>query len=493
MKYFFHSGISSSYGERVSSVTIKNRIKKIIEGEDPKKPLSDSKIVNILQREGPDAGAAHDCEVPRRAEDSDLEPAKSFVLARARRPCPPPPVVTVGLLDARRRIGGLSIELLAGAARPRPPDHQPLHPEDRPRARRLPRIPAGRPHPAVRRERSALPREPRRRTARRRRSRKSLQRRHCRACSSPAALPLPPEVAAEGERAGVPILRTPVPTPLAIGKLTAVLEDRLAQREIIHGVLIDILGLGVLIVGESGIGKSECALDLVVRGHRLVADDTVEVRRRAEIDRHRRLPGADAPSHGSARPRPDQHPRPVRRRRRRAPRSASSWSCSSIAGITAASTIASASTTLHHDLLGLKVPLIRCRSRRAATWRSSSKSRRAISCCARAASTPRASWSARLDAAARNAPAPARRRRRRRRPRRRRRSVRRGASRSCERGRRAPLHRPHRAVGLGQVAGDSRARGPRLLLRRQPAGVAAAGAGASWAERQTEALIASRS
>ena len=91
-----------------------------------------------------------------------------------------------------------------------------------------------------------------------------------------------PEVLLEGERANVPILRTPVPTAAAIGKLTAVLEDRLAHREIIHGVLIDILGLGVLIVGESGIGKSECALDLVVRGHRLVADDTVEVRRRSE-------------------------------------------------------------------------------------------------------------------------------------------------------------------------------------------------------------------
>ena len=91
-----------------------------------------------------------------------------------------------------------------------------------------------------------------------------------------------PEVVLEGERANVPILRTPVPTAAAIGKLTAVLEDRLAHREIIHGVLIDILGLGVLIVGESGIGKSECALDLVVRGHRLVADDTVEVRRRSE-------------------------------------------------------------------------------------------------------------------------------------------------------------------------------------------------------------------
>jgi RNA polymerase sigma-54 factor len=52
MKYFFHSGISSSYGEAVSSVTIKQRIRKIIEQEDPRKPLSDSKIVSILQREG---------------------------------------------------------------------------------------------------------------------------------------------------------------------------------------------------------------------------------------------------------------------------------------------------------------------------------------------------------------------------------------------------------------------------------------------------------
>ena len=52
MKYFFHSGISSSYGESVSSVTIKQRIRKIIEAEDARKPLSDSKIVSILQHEG---------------------------------------------------------------------------------------------------------------------------------------------------------------------------------------------------------------------------------------------------------------------------------------------------------------------------------------------------------------------------------------------------------------------------------------------------------
>ena len=112
----------------------------------------------------------------------------------------------------------------------------------------------------------------------------------------------------------MPLLRRTVPTAAAIGKLTALLEDRLAVREIIHGVLLDILGLGVLIVGESGIGKSECALDLVVRGHRLVADDTVEVRRRAESIVHRQLPGADPPPHGAARPRAHQHPRSVRRR-----------------------------------------------------------------------------------------------------------------------------------------------------------------------------------
>ena len=92
----------------------------------------------------------------------------------------------------------------------------------------------------------------------------------------------PPELVAEAERVGVPVLRTSASTPTAIARLTTVLEDRMAAREVLHGVLLDILGLGVLIAGESGIGKSECALDLVGRGHRLVADDTVEVRARGE-------------------------------------------------------------------------------------------------------------------------------------------------------------------------------------------------------------------
>jgi HPr kinase/phosphorylase len=95
-------------------------------------------------------------------------------------------------------------------------------------------------------------------------------------------VPVPTDVIGEADRANVPLLTTAVTTATAIGKLTALLEDRLAEREIVHGVLLDVLGLGILIIGESGIGKSECALDLVVRGHRLVADDVVEVRRRAE-------------------------------------------------------------------------------------------------------------------------------------------------------------------------------------------------------------------
>ena len=92
----------------------------------------------------------------------------------------------------------------------------------------------------------------------------------------------PVELVIEAERARVPLLKTATSTPTAIAKLASILEDSLAERIILHAVLMDVLGLGVLISGESGIGKSECALDLIVRGHRLVADDTVEVRRRQE-------------------------------------------------------------------------------------------------------------------------------------------------------------------------------------------------------------------
>ena len=91
-----------------------------------------------------------------------------------------------------------------------------------------------------------------------------------------------PEIMEEADRARVPLLRTRAATPEAMARLSAVLDTYLAARGVVHGVLMDILGLGVLVIGESGIGKSECALDLVVRGHRLVADDAVELRCRAQ-------------------------------------------------------------------------------------------------------------------------------------------------------------------------------------------------------------------
>src|SRR5687767_15217437 len=94
----------------------------------------------------------------------------------------------------------------------------------------------------------------------------------------------PAELIEASELYHVPLLRTAVATPMAIAKIGALLENALAVRVVVHGVLMDILSLGVLITGDSGIGKSECALDLVVRGHRLVADDAVEVRRRGETD-----------------------------------------------------------------------------------------------------------------------------------------------------------------------------------------------------------------
>jgi HPr kinase/phosphorylase len=95
-----------------------------------------------------------------------------------------------------------------------------------------------------------------------------------------AGLPIDPVLAEMSDSRGVPVLSTNVLTSETLVALTGVLEEGLAPMTTLHGVLIDILGLGVLLLGESGIGKSECALDLVVRGHRLVADDAVEITRR---------------------------------------------------------------------------------------------------------------------------------------------------------------------------------------------------------------------
>ena len=156
---------------------------------------------------------------------------------------------------------------------------------------------------------------------------------------------------------------------------------------------MDILGLGVLVVGESGIGKSECALDLVVRGHRLVADDSVELRCRAQSF-----------VIGSC-PELTRHHMEIR--------GLGLINIQDLFGV--ASTRTSKRVELvvqlerwepgrEYDRLGIDDEFYEtlgvrdadgagCRWRRAGTWRSSSKSRRATSCCGAAATTRRGAWS----------------------------------------------------------------------------------------------------
>jgi HPr kinase/phosphorylase len=85
-----------------------------------------------------------------------------------------------------------------------------------------------------------------------------------------------PELVRACERTETPLLVTDLKSSSTINAIHTWLDEQLAPRTRIHGVLVSIFGLGVLLLGRSGIGKSECALDLVMRGHRLVADDVVE-------------------------------------------------------------------------------------------------------------------------------------------------------------------------------------------------------------------------
>ncbi|MDX8360617.1 MULTISPECIES: HPr(Ser) kinase/phosphatase [Bacillaceae] len=91
-------------------------------------------------------------------------------------------------------------------------------------------------------------------------------------------LDIPEELIEASEREVVPVMRSSMKTTRLTSRLTNYLESKLAPTTAVHGVLVDIYGIGVLITGKSGVGKSETALELVKRGHRLVADDLVEIR-----------------------------------------------------------------------------------------------------------------------------------------------------------------------------------------------------------------------
>ena len=82
------------------------------------------------------------------------------------------------------------------------------------------------------------------------------------------------------ETAGISALSTPLNSATFISLISKFLEERLLPTTHMHGVLVDVLGVGVLLTGKSGIGKSECALDLIIRGHRLVADDMVHIKKK---------------------------------------------------------------------------------------------------------------------------------------------------------------------------------------------------------------------
>lgn len=92
-------------------------------------------------------------------------------------------------------------------------------------------------------------------------------------------LEVPKEIIEEAEKNNIPILRTNQPTSKFASKIIFYLEQELAPTTTLHGVLVEVNGIGILILGESGVGKSETALELVKRGHRLIADDAVQIKK----------------------------------------------------------------------------------------------------------------------------------------------------------------------------------------------------------------------
>ncbi|MCI0451396.1 MAG: HPr(Ser) kinase/phosphatase [Candidatus Latescibacteria bacterium] len=96
------------------------------------------------------------------------------------------------------------------------------------------------------------------------------------------SLEIPNELLQSATQHGVPVLRSVMLTTPFIHELTKYLDDRFAPTTEVHATLVDVYGVGLLFTGRSGIGKSEIALDLVERGHRLVADDTVHVTKIAD-------------------------------------------------------------------------------------------------------------------------------------------------------------------------------------------------------------------
>jgi HPr kinase/phosphorylase len=97
-------------------------------------------------------------------------------------------------------------------------------------------------------------------------------------------LKVPAHFLAEAEEKRIPFLRSKLITSVFIERITKLLEEKLAPSTTVHGVLMDVIGVGVLIVGRPGIGKSESALELITRGHRLIVDDVTYIKKMGAID-----------------------------------------------------------------------------------------------------------------------------------------------------------------------------------------------------------------
>lgn len=92
------------------------------------------------------------------------------------------------------------------------------------------------------------------------------------------SMEIPIELIEAADKYRIPLLSTPLPTSRFIIMIGHCIESKLAPATSVHGGLVDVYGVGVLLLGKSGVGKSECALELIERGHRLVADDVVEIK-----------------------------------------------------------------------------------------------------------------------------------------------------------------------------------------------------------------------
>ena len=234
----------------------------------------------------------------------------------------------------------------------------------------------------------------------------------------------------------------------------------------LHGVLLEVYGLGVLLIGDSGVGKSESALDLITRGHSLVADDRVDRQALPERRAGRLLRGAAAPPHGAARHRHRQRSGPLRPRRGARAEDHRPGDRARELAARARPTTASGSTRASTPSSTPRSPTSACRWRWGATSRSWSRSPPATTSSRCRATTRRggsrasssASWSAAVRPPQGRRPA---------------------AAGPVEIGegpppddRRTGHH--HRAVRLGKSDRRQGLRGPRLLHRRQPAAAAAA-------------------